>query len=187
MAVSAGKGNRYVKKLMQQGFLQAHEINLGGRGGSIKFLELTDQGYKAIGMKPKAGIGKGAGFEHGFWQHHISEQAKGLPGVRKVMIEGQLMDKFIDILIEAENEKIGIEIAMNPDHEKINVEKDVAAGCSKVIIGCKDKLTLETVLKMVVDFTDDIKDRIATCLVQKVVEEIGKHLQTKGKPWMTVN
>lgn len=180
MAISAGKGNRLVKKLMQSGYLQAHEINMGGRGGSVKYLELTEKGYDAIGVKPEQGIGRGAGFEHGFWQYHISEQAKDLPGIQNVMIEGRAMDKFIDVLIETKTERIAIEIAMNPEHEKINAIKDIASGCAKVIIGCNVKSTLEAVSAMILDSNDMQKEKIVICRIQEIVVRLKEYLQTKG-------
>ncbi len=179
--LSAGKGTRLVNSLVQKNLLKVHEINLGGRGGGAKFLELTEKGYDAISMKPKPGIGKGAGYEHGFWQQHIAERLKSFSGINNIKIEGLIMDKSVDILIETEQGKFAIEIAMSSEHEKINVEKDMAAGCSRIFIGCKDKSTLETVSKMTMALSDDIRDKIVTCLVQKVIEEIRKCLQNTGE------
>jgi len=170
--LSAGKGTRLVNSLVQKDLLKVHEINLGGRGGSAKFLELTEKGYDAIGMKPKPGIGKGAGFEHGFWQQHLAERLKSLSGINEIKIEGLIMDKSVDILIGTEQEKFAIEIAMSSEHEKINVEKDIAAGCSRIFIGCKDKTILNEVTKIISGYPEEIKVKLMSCLVQKIFEEV---------------
>jgi len=174
--LSAGKGGRLINKLVQKHLIAEHAINLGGRGGGAKLVELKDKGYKAIGMKPKPGIGRGADWEHGFWQYHISERLKDVQGIKKATIEGRLLDKFIDVLVETENEKIAIEIEMTPNHALVNIEKDLSAGCSKVFVGCKDKSVLENINRIVESFPDEMKVAIVVCLVQKIVSEVKKHV-----------
>lgn len=176
MAISAGKGNRLVKSLVRKGLVMIHEVNLGGRGGSVKFLELTDRGYETIGIQPKPTIGRGAGFEHGFWQYHINEELKLINGAKSI-IEGKLGEKAVDILLEIDEEKIAIEIAMTGAHEKDNIEKDLKGGATKIIIGCKDKQVLEGVKKIIETLDGNISKKITVCLVQKVVSEVKSYLE----------
>jgi hypothetical protein len=177
--ISAGRGTRFVDSLQNKGLIKVHRINLGGRGGKAKFLELTEKGYQAINTKPGLKIGKGAGFEHGFWQYHVSEKLKGIEGAKKVTIEGNLMNKAIDILVETSNKLIAIEIAMNPEHEKINIRKDIEVGCTHIIIGCKDSKILNHVTKRIESLSDDMKIKVTLCLVHTVTEKFKEYLDLK--------
>ncbi|MGB3479908.1 MAG: hypothetical protein WBB67_12200 [bacterium] len=178
--ISAGKGTRITNRLVQKGLVKVHEINLGGRGGSVKFLELTEKGHEAIGMKPRPGIGKGAGFEHEFWQCYVSEKLKNNQSVKKVAIEGRLLNKFIDILIETENEKIAVEIEMSQAHVKENVAKDVESGCDRIIIACKDRKIMAAVQEITDAFSGDTKNKLLICTVQKAIETMVRYLAEKG-------
>ena len=71
--ISLGKGTRIKKSVLSKELIKTHEINLVGRGKSIQMLELTEKGYRSIGADPRKGIGRGANFIHGFWQHYINQ------------------------------------------------------------------------------------------------------------------
>lgn len=88
------------------------------------------------------------------------------------------MNKAIDIRVETSNKLIAIEIAMNPDHEKTNIEKDIEAGCSRVFVGCNDKSVLNFVKKIIESFPDEIKEKVTICPVQKIVDEVKKYLHS---------
>jgi hypothetical protein len=177
--ISAGKGTRLVNSLVNKGLVKIHQINLGGRGSNAKFLEITKKGYDAIAVKPKQDIGRGAGFIHGFWQQHISSELRNLKGIKRTTVEGRLNDKFIDILAETENEKIAVEIEMAHVHAKENVMRDIEAGCSKVFVGCKDKLILNKVSEIAESFSDSIKEKVVICIVYKIIEELKKYLELR--------
>jgi hypothetical protein len=177
--ISAGKGDRLIKKLIRMDFLRIHAISHGGRGSKTKYLELTAKGYKAIKVEPKPGIGKGAGWEHGFWQHYCMQELKNHEGIQKVVIEGMLCDKAIDILIDANDEHIAVEVAMTPDHEKTNIEKNLHAGINKIFVACCDKSVLAKVTALVEALTPDIRNKVVVCLVQKVVSEVQSYVQVR--------
>jgi hypothetical protein len=61
----------------------------------------------------------------------------------KVEIEKNLNGKFIDVAIETKTGIVAIEVANIPDHEQVNLEKDLAAGCIAVIIACGNKTVFE--------------------------------------------
>jgi hypothetical protein len=144
VGLSAGNGTAIFKSLVSKGLCIEEEINLGGRGGLSSIPVLTESGHQAIGMQPKTHIGRGAGFQHEYWQVKISEHLKKA-GHKKVEIEKNLNSKFVDIAVETEKGVVAIEIAITSEHEKINVEKDLEAGCKKIIIACTNKAVLEQV------------------------------------------
>jgi DNA-binding MarR family transcriptional regulator len=184
--ISASKGTKIVKKLVKKDLVKVHQINLGGRGGSAKFLELTEKGYAAIGMKPKPGIGRGAGFEHGFWQHQIREHLRNVEEIQKADIEGMLSTKCIDVLVETkELGMIAIEIAMTSDHEKVNIEKDIEAGAAKVFVACRDKSVLENVAKVLKELSEDTRSKVSLCLVHQLVGEVEAFLKISRSNGLT--
>jgi len=170
---STSKGTKIVKKLERNLVVMAHPINLGGRGGSAKFLELTEKGFAAIDMKPKPGIGRGAGYEHGFWQYQIRENLRNVEGIQKAGIEGSLGNKCIDVLVETkELRMIAIEIAMTDAHEKENIEKDIEAGAARVFEACRDKSVFENVAKILEELSEDTRSKVKLCLVHQLVGEV---------------
>jgi hypothetical protein len=177
--ISAGKGDRLIKKLIRMDFLRIHAISHGGRGSKTKYLELTAKGYRAIKAEPKSGIGKGTGWEHGFWQHYSMQELKNYEGIQKVAIEEMIGNKSVDILVNASDEKIAIEITMTPDHEKINIEKDIEAGANKIFVACCDKSVLAKVTTLVEALTPGIRNKVVVCLVQKVVSEVQSYVQER--------
>jgi hypothetical protein len=171
--ISPSKGTRIVKALDRKNLVKVHSINLGGRGGSAKLLELTEEGYAAIGMKPKPGIGRGAGYEHGFWQNQIREHLRNVEGIQKPVIEGILGNKCIDVLVETkELGMIAIEIAMTDAHEKENIKKDIEAGAVRVFEACRDKSVFENVSKILEELSEDIRSKVKLCLVHQLVGEV---------------
>lgn len=178
--ISAGKGTRISDSLIRQNLVKEHEINLGGRGGNAKFFELTNKGYKVIGMEPKKGIGRGADFEHGFWQYYVREKTSLMKVVTKATIEGRINNKYVDILVETMDEKVAIEVAMTPDHEKVNMEKDLGAGCNMVFVGCGNKSVLTAVERIAKSFSDNVKNRLTVCRIQKLIGNVENYLSEKG-------
>lgn len=175
--LSAGKGSRKFAALIRKRMIVEHEINLGGRGRNTKFDELSNQGYVALGREPKKGIGRGADFEHGFWQYYIREKVMQIKNVMKASIEGRLRNnKYVDVLVETPDKKVGIEVAMTADHEKVNIEKDLDGSCDLVLVGCKNESVLSAVADIVEVSFADHQQRLTVCLVQKLVANAEKHL-----------
>jgi len=172
LTLSAGKGNRIVKTLIKNALCKIIEISLGGRGGLTKFLEITEQGYKAINM-PELKYTKGTGFEHWFWQNKIAETLKK-SRKNKIMIEANLKDKFIDILVNQAKDdkqiKIAIEISINstPAQEKHNITKNLESGADFVLIAChKDKIT--GINKMIASLSTNYIEKTGSCLLSQLL------------------
>ena len=172
--LSAGRGNSIVNLLVRKGFCRKIEISLGGRGGLAKYLEISDSGYKAIEMPKKVSLGRGAGFEHCFWQWDIFELLNSINKEYKkgwrIEIERNIKEKFVDIAIERQDGNIvAIEVAVSAVNEKTNLEKDIKAGCSLVVIACKSKDVFDKV-KEIIENTDIImKEKVKLELVQDIL------------------
>jgi len=171
LKLSGSKGDRIADSLIRKKLCRKHKINLGYRGGMTTFLELTDEGYEAIGTPPKEHLSRGGGFEHDLWIGKITEHLKTLRKDWEVSPEKQLKGKFIDIMIESQNKLIGLEVALTPVHEKTNLEKDFTqCGCDYVIVGCKNDKVLKEVEKMIQALSDEEKNKVSLCLLHELLK-----------------
>lgn len=120
---------------------------------------------------PKPHVSRGGGFEHDFWISKISEHLKALRSDWEVSTEKQLKGKFIDVMIEFQNQLIGMEVALTSVHEKTNLEKDFAlCGCDYVIIGCKNDKVLKEVKKTAQALNEERRKRVAVCLLHELLK-----------------
>jgi len=170
LKLSASKGDRIADSLVRKGLCRKHKINLGYRGGMTTFLELTREGYEAIGVPVREHLSRGGGFEHDLWISKISEHLKALRSDWVVSVEKQLKGKFIDIMIEFQNKIIGLEVALTPVHEKTNLEKDFGqCACDYVIVACKDDKVLKEVKKIAQDLNEEKRSKVGVCLLHELL------------------
>jgi hypothetical protein len=171
LKLSASKGDRIADSLVRKGLCRKHKINLGYRGGMATFLELTTEGYEAIGMPVREHLSRGGGFEHDLWIGKISEHLKALRSDWVVSVEKQLKGKSIDIMIEFQNKIIGLEVALTAVHEKINLQKDFGqCGCDYVIVACKNDKVLKEVKKEAETLNDEEKNKVTLCLLHELLK-----------------
>jgi hypothetical protein len=168
--ISASTGTRIVKSLIRKRLIEVVELNLGGKGGNTKFIYLTDKAFEVLGIPPKHHQSKGGGFEHYFWQFKLAEHFKALRKDWQVNIENQVMNKFIDLTLEAKGKLIAIEVAITAVNELINIEKNFLAGCNFIIIACKDNKVLEEVKLIRESFEETIRKKVGICLLHKLLK-----------------
>lgn len=169
LELTAGKGSRLINRLLNTGLIEKIEINLGGRGGSTKFLALTKKGFELIELPIKQGFSRGGGFEHTFWQFAIAKHLRKITD-SKVSMEKNLKGKFIDIVVELQDKLIAIEIQIDASHTKENIEKDIASGCNLVLIGCKDKKVQKQVKAIIESLKEDIKNKVKVYLLPELLK-----------------
>lgn len=120
--------NRIVRKLHALGLVEEREIHSGGKGRANKFLELTDKAIDLVGPQ-NLGSGKG-GFEHVYHQQRLREYfaAQGYTAVIEQFENG----KAVDVGLVRDDRRAAIEVAMSPQGEVDNFEKDLRAGWHEV-------------------------------------------------------
>ncbi len=126
-------------ELIETGYLVEHEIKVNDRGRPQKFYELTKQAIELIGQQ-NLGAGKG-GFLHRFHQHRLKSvfEKQGY----KAVIEECKNGKCADIGLKDKSGKtIAVEIAMSPQGEISNIEKDLTAGWNEVWTLCVSETIL---------------------------------------------
>jgi hypothetical protein len=179
--ISPAVGTREVTKLMRHRLMTKHKINVTGeRGGTAKFLDLTKEAYNILGVEPKKGISIGAGFEHCFWAHKLSNDLGTKSYIKTVAVEAMLNNnKSVDILVETDNERIAVEIEMTPVNACSNIEKDLNNDATFVFTACRDRDVLKQVKEALNSFTNQIRKKVHLCLVQKLVPEFDRIMTSR--------
>lgn len=166
--ISASKGHRIVKSLIQKGLCRKIDLRLGKKGVT-KFLILSEKGYRAIGMSPRKGLTRGGGPIHDIWVHLLTMHLRKLREDWKVDAERKVSDKYVDIIIQLEDgDIIAIEVELTSVHAEANIRKDLEVGCSLAIVGCKDKKVLEEVRQIASEFNNCSK--ISICLLSQLLQ-----------------
>ena len=140
LASSSSTTGKIFKELVNRGLAKVHRIGLG-RGKSTKTLyEITEKGREFARMDDFHIPGKGD-FKHKFWQHTIKEyyEKQGY----KAEIEKRYGNKHVDVGVEIDGKKIAVEVELSPDHLIENIEKDLEAGCIKVLIAVPSKKAIK--------------------------------------------
>lgn len=176
--LSAGTADRAVKRCVKNSLLKIVRPNLGK--GRAQYLFLLPLAYEVLGVNDQEFMGKGAGFEHTLYQHLVAERFPELDPV----IEGNRNGKCVDVLLQTEDRLIAVEVAMTPDHEKANLEKDLLkAGVDFVIVGCKDRLVLDKVGRIISALPEEIAHRAKACLLSEILRmgpsQILQHLPAR--------
>ncbi len=142
---STDKANKTKRALLQKELISEFSINLGTRtGGTVKLLELTDAGFAILDKTPRKKRPGKCSAEHWFYQRELADlyRSRGYC----VRIEHNLNGARADLGVEKDGKLIAIEVAISPANEVRNVQKDLAAGFSKVLIACKTTAVKKAVL-----------------------------------------
>jgi Helicase HerA, central domain len=110
------------------------------RGRKAHFAVLTQKAYGQFGFKPIPGKGE---FEHKLYQHLICQKLK--KDGYDAKIEGRIKNssKSIDVLAETNNAGfIAYEVTLSFDNIIDNIQDDLSAGSSRVVIVARDKSDL---------------------------------------------
>lgn len=138
--LSGYMGDKIKKELIKWGLIKEVETHLGVGSRITKFLSLTGEGFKALGVKFNSNDGKG-GVLHRYWQSvirmHVEE--KGYRAILEEPVPGT--NESIDLGLTQDVKRIAVEISITTPviHEvNNNITKCLKAGYSKVVV-----LTLE--------------------------------------------
>lgn len=163
--ISAGTAHRSVKRCVKNSLVEIVRPNLGK--GRAQYLFLLPLAYEVLGVKDQKLMGKGAGFEHTLYQNLIAERFAEFDPV----IEGNRNGKSMDVLLQTERHLIAVEVAMTPDHEKVNIEKDLLkGGVDLVIIGCKNRPALDKVSRIINGLPEEVATRAKAYLLSEILK-----------------
>ncbi len=125
VGVAPRKGQGVVRRLEAKGYIRLHVFSGRGRGGRVRVIEVTDEGW---GRLEALGIQRERPLTHGGWEHDFAarlvEQA-GRRGGYQVEYEVAMFDRRFDVVWSAEGgEKTFYEVELSRiDHAVENLMK----------------------------------------------------------------
>lgn len=169
--ISSSKFYSVLNSLLRKSLVEEHNVNLGGRGGSAKYVELTDAGFEAIEMKPRPHLTRGGNFITDLFIFKISKHLKKISQNWKISIEKEIQGKFIDIVIELINQSliIAIEIELSDANLKNNIDKDIDK-VDFLIVACGNKDILKEAEKIKKDLSEQSQNKIVICLLTQLLK-----------------
>ena len=160
-------GNAAKAEAIQKKLLVEHHLHSGRQGGKMVLLEPSKAAFAMFKMPS---MYDNPGFLHRYLQHEVKKTmaAQGF----KVTLEKRVKGKNIDVVLEREDEKVAVEIAVTDKHEVINVGKDIfQAGFDKVVIIGKDRKIVAAVKKKIsTAFDSDTLSKVRCCVLADFVD-----------------
>ena len=154
---SSSTTDKYFKELVARGFVTVHYIGFG-KGQSTKVLyEITEQG-KEFAKMDKFGIPGKGDFKHKFWQHVIKNFFEVLG--YKAEIEKRYGFKNVDVGLDMNGKKTAVEVELSSDHLIENIQKDLEAGCEKIIIAIPNQRVINAYKKKIEFYNKEFLEKI---------------------------
>lgn len=168
--ISASKFYSVLNHLKKKGFVTEHPINLGGRGGSATFLEITPDGCKAIDVKPKPHLTRGGNYITDIFVDKASSHFKNIMPGWKISIEKDVKGKFIDIVVEAVNQQfiLAIEIELSDANIRNNIEKNIER-VNFLIEACANENIMKKAKEIIQGLPEDKQNKTGICLLTKLL------------------
>lgn len=137
MGLSPYMNDKIKKDLLKKGWIKEFTLNLGfSTRGIVKLVELTNDGFRAIGKENPELNKRNCSSEHWFWQRNIKDYYLSLG--HKAIIEFLLNGKHADVGIFIDNKKVAVEVGLTPKNEIVNAKQDIRAGFDEVILALKN-------------------------------------------------
>jgi len=161
------EGNTAKKTAIQKKLLIQHNFHSGKRGGKTVLLEPTRAAFSMFQLPPMYD-------NPGFMHRYLQDSVKGPMAAQgwKVSTEKCVNGKNIDLVLERDNERVAVEIAVTTKHEVLNVRKDIfQAGFDMVVIIGKDRKTVSAVEKKIIAaFGKDILSKVRCCVLADFID-----------------
>jgi hypothetical protein len=144
---SPGDVNKALNWLQEKGFVIREEYRVSKKGRKSAFAVLTEKAYQYLGVEGRRGKG---GFEHSLYQAMIVKrlQSEGI----QARIEGKIKGskKSIDVLAQSnEQGPVAWEVALHLENLIKNIQENIAAGASEVVIVTRDQTDMDKAIKLV--------------------------------------
>ena len=170
--ISASRFYSILNKLEQRGFVRQHSVNLGGKGGFTKILELVrPEGFEVLGLKPKPFLTRGGNFITDFYITKKVEHLKSIGNDWDIDIEKQIKDKWMDIVIKTRTEN-PVFIAIELELSEANLENNIRQDCEKVdflIEVCLNESIVKKAQEIVKSLPEVLQYKIGVCLLTKLL------------------
>lgn len=169
--ISASKFYSVVNTLKRKGFTREYVVNLGGRGGITTFLEITEEGCKAIEVNPKPHLTRGGNFVTDIFVTKLNNNFRKMLAHCRVSLEKQVQGKFCDIVIESVNQSfvVAVEVELSDANLQINMEKD-SDRADFVIEACIDQKLMNKAEEIVKALPKEKQIKVGICLLTKLIK-----------------
>lgn len=141
VGLGGDSGDRAKEELEKRQLATFARQQTGKRGAAPLLASLTTHGRNLLESRGITGVraGGSCGTRHRYGQITVQKSCEKRYHGATVSIEAWLGDTFVDVLVETSaGERIAHEIALSAHHQHDNAEKDLAAGCSKVVFVCME-------------------------------------------------
>ena len=159
MGLSVGTGNGIKEQLLDQGWLESQTVETGHTRKVI--LRPTRQSKDALGFdaaEPQYGS-----ITHEYWKRFYAQRF-GEQGYQVNFEVPRITSGRVDVVAEKDNQKIAIEIETGKSNFLRNIQQDLAAKYSKVLVVATDKSALERIEKQLAQAKLLIAGRVDTVL-----------------------
>jgi hypothetical protein len=170
--ISASKFYSKLNSLERKSYVKEYKISLGGRGNSASFLQISQEGCEAIGVKPKPHLTRGGNFVTDIFIYKTVESLKKVVHGSRVSIEieKELKGKFTDIIVEINNTfTIAVEVELSDANLDSNMQKD-SERSDFVLEGCIDQQVLSKAKEIKKTIPRERQDKIGICLLSKLLK-----------------
>lgn len=159
LGLSGWMGNQLRKELSDRGYLRAHELRTGRRGGRLLLAEITSAGYQLLerlDVTVHRRAGKG-GFVHQAAQDLIAEYYRQTRPGATVRVEDGSTGKAVDVTVVGSEGSLAIEVLSVGENKELgNIEADLRA-YDEVVVACEDPETLEHLREKVREAFDEVE------------------------------
>src|SRR5262249_5281081 len=131
------KGNGLREQLKMSGLVAYVNVSTGRRGGRIRVLEITEQGWRRLeelGVGEKKPRGRGD-VKTKAMSYCVARDEKRRHPTAKVSVEKAWNAKAVDVLVELDGRRIAFELQVSSPtaHATENLVRDVEAGFDEVV------------------------------------------------------
>ena len=161
--LSPSAGDDVKKKLLRQGLCEVLTVNLGGKGGSAKFLAFFDTGFQFLGVASNHRIHK-SNFEHSLWEDRIAKWAASLG---KIEIEKLVQSKHTDVGLTTEHGLFAFEVELQNAWLIENARRNLSSGYLKTIHCCKENNFTEA-KNIVAGLDEATRANVHVCLLTEI-------------------
>lgn len=143
LSLSGYKGFKYKQGLIREGLAFEVILPTNRRGRKKKLLQVTPKGNQYLKDLGITVVKKGrGGVKHLYYQRKLKDWYEAHDYT--VEVEATIGNTSFDVLvIGKDGSRIGLEIALSEQYEKINAEKALKVGIERLIFVCETKALME--------------------------------------------
>lgn len=171
------------KSLCKNGYYKSHELHPGGRCGNIVVLEPLPKIFKYFNMNDNDPRGSRSA-KHCYHQYRIKRSCERMGFTAKIEKYVPDVASYVDVSVRIKDKSnniilLGIEVALSPRHESVNISKDLEAGYHYIIVAAESE-NVSAIKKIIVALSQEDKRKVFCCKLQDIEEYLTDMFADKG-------